>query len=113
MSLIVQKYGGTSLKNISIIKKVAKKIQSLNLAGTKVVVIVSAMGNTTDSLIKKAHQIAKNPSPREMDILLSTGELVSSTLLSIALNSLKIPAISLSGSQAGIQTDINLSLIHI
>ena len=107
MSLIVQKYGGTSLKNISIIKKVAKKIQSLNLAGTKVVVIVSAMGNTTDSLIKKAHQIAKNPSPREMDILLSTGELVSSTLLSIALNSLKIPAISLSGSQAGIQTDIN------
>ena len=107
MSLIVQKYGGTSLKNISIIKKVAKKIQSLNLAGTKVVVIVSAMGNTTDSLIKKAHQISKNPSPREMDILLSTGELVSSTLLSIALNSLKIPAISLSGSQAGIQTDIN------
>ena len=59
MSLIVQKYGGTSLKNISIIKKVAKKIQSLNLAGTKVVVIVSAMGNTTDSLIKKAHQISK------------------------------------------------------
>ena len=107
MSLIVQKYGGTSLKNISIIKKVAKKIQSLNLAGTKVVVIVSAMGNTTDSLIKKAHQISKNPSPREMDILLSTGELVSSTLLSIALNSVKIPAISLSGSQAGIQTDIN------
>ena len=107
MSLIVQKYGGTSLKNISIIKKVAKKIQSLNLAGTKVVVIVSAMGNTTDSLIKKAHQISKNPSPREMDILLSTGELVSSTLLSIALNSLKIPAISLSGSHAGIQTDIN------
>ena len=107
MSLIVQKYGGTSLKNISIIKKVAKKIQSLNLAGTKVVVIVSAMGNTTDILIKKAHQISKNPSPREMDILLSTGELVSSTLLSIALNSLKIPAISLSGSQAGIQTDIN------
>ena len=77
------------------------------MAGTKVVVIVSAMGNTTDSLIKKAHQISKNPSPREMDILLSTGELVSSTLLSIALNSLKIPAISLSGSQAGIQTDIN------
>ena len=86
---------------------ISKKIQSLNLAGTKVVVIVSAMGNTTDSLIKKAHQISKNPSPREMDILLSTGELVSSTLLSIALNSLKIPAISLSGSQAGIQTDIN------
>lgn len=107
MSLIVQKYGGTSLKNISIIKKVAKKIKSLHSAGTKVVVIVSAMGNTTDSLIKKAHQISKNPSPREMDILLSTGELVSSTLLSIALNSVKIPAISLSGSQAGIQTDIN------
>ena len=107
MSLIVQKYGGTSLKNLSIIKKVAKKIKLLHSSGIKIVVIVSAMGKTTDSLIKKAHQISENPNPREMDILLSTGELVSSTLLSIALNTLKIPAISLSGSQAGIRTDIN------
>jgi len=107
MSLIVQKYGGTSLKNLSTIKKVAKKIKSLHSTGTKVVVIVSAMGKTTDILLKKAHQISKKPNPREMDILLSTGELVSSTLLSIALNSLNIPAVSLNGSQAGIRTDIN------
>ena len=107
MSLIVQKYGGTSLKNLSIIKKVAKKIKLLHSSEIKIVLIVSAMGKTTDTLIKKAHQLSENPNPREMDILLSTGELVSSTLLSIALNTLKIPAVSLSGSQAGIRTDIN------
>lgn len=105
MSLIVQKYGGTSVGNIERIKKVAERIKKYHEQGHKLVVVVSAMGDTTDELIEMAEKINKNPSPREMDVLLSSGERISSALLAMALQNLGLPAISLSGRQAGIFTD--------
>ncbi len=105
MALIVQKYGGTSVGNAERIHNVAKRIADAKDKGNQVVVVVSAMGDTTDDLIKLAHQIADHPSEREMDVLLSTGEIVSSTLLAMALKDLGYEAISLSGAQAGILTD--------
>ncbi|PMQ02525.1 MAG: aspartate kinase [Dictyoglomus sp. NZ13-RE01] len=105
MSLIVQKYGGTSVGNIERIKKVAERIKKYHDQGHKLVVVVSAMGDTTDELIEMAEKINKNPSPREMDVLLSSGERISSALLAMALQNLGLPAISLSGRQAGIFTD--------
>ncbi len=105
MSLIVQKFGGTSVANVSRIKQVAKKVASVFDSGTKVVVVVSALGDTTDRLIEMAHQISAAPSLRELDMLLSTGEQVSAALLSMALQSLGYQAISLNAIQAGIKTD--------
>ncbi len=105
MGLIVQKFGGTSVGNIERIKNVAKRIYKYYKEGHKIVVVVSAMGDTTDELISMAEEITKNPSPREMDVLLSSGERISSALLTIALHELGIPAISLSGRQAGIYTN--------
>jgi len=105
VSLIVQKYGGTSVGNIERIKKVAERIKKYHDQGHKLVVVVSAMGDTTDELIEMAEKINKNPSPREMDVLLSSGERISSALLAMALQNLGLPAISLSGRQAGIFTD--------
>ena len=113
MSLVVQKYGGSSLADAEKIKHVAHRIVKTKEAGNQVVVVVSAMGDTTDDLIKAAYQINGKPDVRELDVLLSTGEIVSSTLLAMALHGLGYPAISLSGAQAGIRTDAAYSRARI
>ena len=105
MSLIVQKYGGSSVANAERIKNVARRIAAIKDRGDRVIVVVSAMGDTTDDLIKLAHEIAVKPDEREMDMLLSTGEIVSCTLLAMALKETGYDAVSLSGAQAGIMTD--------
>ncbi|MBU1487253.1 aspartate kinase [bacterium] len=105
MSLIVQKYGGSSVANPERIKNVASRIVSSYKEGNQVVVVVSALGDTTDELIALAHQINPNPEEREMDMLISTGEQMSSALLAMAIHSLSCPAISLSAQQVGIFTD--------
>jgi len=105
MALIVQKYGGSSVATPERIKEVAKRIAAVHDRGDQIVVVVSAMGDATDDLIALASKIAAKPSPREMDVLLSTGELVASALLAMALNHMGYKAISLSGAQAGIKTD--------
>ncbi|MDP2920666.1 MAG: aspartate kinase [Dehalococcoidia bacterium] len=107
MALIVQKYGGSSVATAERIKNVANRIAQTFDKGDQVIVVVSAMGDTTDDLIKLANQITSKPHPREMDVLVSTGELVSSALLTMALHEMGYPAISLSGAQAGIKTDSN------
>ena len=109
MALIVQKYGGSSVADADRIKKVARRIAWSRDRGDQVVVVVSAMGDTTNDLIEMAYRINKHPGDRELDVLLSTGEIVSSTLLAMALKALGYEAISLSGAQAGIQTDANYS----
>jgi aspartate kinase len=103
--LIVQKYGGTSVGSPERIQRVADRIAEARGSGLQVVVAVSAMGHTTDELIELAHKVSKNPPHREMDMLLSVGERISMALLSMALAERKVPAISLTGSQAGIITD--------
>ena len=113
MALLVQKYGGTSVADSTRIINVAKRIAAAAEAGNQVVSVVSAMGNTTDRLIELAHEITPEPSPRELDFLLSTGEIVSCTLLAMALRELGAKAISLSGAQAGIQTDASHSRARI
>ena len=105
MTLLVQKFGGTSLGSIERIKAVAQRIKTSKEEGNDVVVVVSAMGDTTDQLTQLASQITIHPPCREMDMLLSSGEQVSISLLTMALNELGIPAISLTGSQAGIITE--------
>ncbi len=105
MALVVQKYGGSSVADAERIRAVARRIASRAAAGDGVVAVVSAMGDTTDELIALAQQVSQQPQQREMDVLLSTGEAVSSTLLSMALHDLGCSAVSLSGAQAGIQTD--------
>lgn len=105
MTLAVQKYGGSSVANAERIKNVARRIAKAKDRGNQVVAVVSAMGDTTDELIELAHQIADQPDEREMDMLLSTGEIVSCTLMAMALKSLGYNAVSLSGAQAGIHTD--------
>ena len=113
MALIVQKYGGSSVADAEKIKNVARRVAKAKDDGNQVVVVVSAMGDTTDDLIKLAYQISEQPSDREFDVLLSTGEIVSSTLLAMALGSLGHRAISLSGAQAGIHTDSSYSRARI
>ena len=105
MAHIVQKFGGSSVASAEHIKSIANRISIRASEGDKIVVVVSAMGNTTDDLHKLAFSMTQNPSPREMDVLLSTGEMITSTLLSMGLNDLGVDAISLSGAQAGIITD--------
>jgi aspartate kinase len=105
MALIVQKYGGSSVAGAGRIKNVARRIAAARDEGNQVVVVVSAMGDTTDELIELAYQVTDRPDVREFDTLLSTGELVSSTLLAMALKEMGYQAISLSGAQAGIRTD--------
>jgi aspartate kinase len=105
MSLIVQKFGGSSVADADKIKNVARRIIKTREAGHQVVVVVSAMGDTTDDLIKMAYQVNEFPDKRELDVLVSTGELVSSSLLTMAIQGMGFPAISLSGAQAGIVTD--------
>ncbi|MFH1925933.1 MAG: aspartate kinase [Chloroflexota bacterium] len=113
MALIVQKYGGTSVADAERIKNVAKRIARTRDQGNQVVVVVSAMGDTTDELIQLAYQISEGPDNRELDVLLSTGEVVTSTLLAMALHSMGYQAISLSGAQAGIRTDSAYSRARI
>ena len=105
MALYVHKYGGSSVADAAKIINVARRLASVHDAGHQVVTVVSAMGDTTDELISLAHTVAREPDSRELDLLLSTGELVSITLLSMALRELGYDAISLSGPQAGIRTD--------
>ncbi len=104
MALVVHKYGGSSVANAERIKNVAKRIAAVRNRGDQIVVVVSAMGDTTDDLIKLAQQITTNPDEREMDMLLSTGEIVSCTLMAMALKEIGYDAISLNGAQAGIMT---------
>jgi len=113
MALIVQKYGGSSVADAGRIKSVAQRIARTKDKGDQVVVVVSAMGDTTDELIELAYQLADQPSARELDVLLSTGEIVSSTLLAMALHSMGYQAISLTGAQAGIKTDDTYSRARI
>jgi len=105
MTLIVQKYGGTSVGDADKIKNVARRVAARRDKGDDLVVVVSAMGHTTDDLIALAHQLNPHPEDRELDVLLSTGETVSSTLMAMALHEMGLPAISLSGAQAGIGTE--------
>lgn len=105
MALIVQKYGGSSLADADKIRNVASRIARTHDDGNQVVSVVSAMGDTTDELIGLARQVTERPDPRELDLLLSTGELVSCTLIAMALRSMGYKAISLSGAQAGIHTN--------
>jgi len=105
MALIVQKYGGSSVADAEKIKNVARRIIKKKNAGNDVVVVVSAMGKTTNELFKLAYQVTTQPYGRELDGLLSTGEIVSSTLLAMALREMGYKAISVSGAQAGIKTD--------
>ena len=105
MALIVQKYGGTSVGSVERIQAVAQRVWKTVKIGNSLVIVVSAMGKTTDQLVKLANAISSNPSPREMDMLLSTGEQVSIALLSIALQELGQPAISLTGAQVRIVTE--------
>lgn len=105
MALIVQKYGGTSVGSVERIQAVAQRIHKTVQAGNNVVVVVSAMGKTTDGLVKLAKDISQNPCRREMDMLLSTGEQVTIALMSMALQELGQGAISLTGAQVGIVTE--------
>ena len=105
MALIVQKFGGSSVKDRDRIFNVARIVANTHNAGNDVVVVVSAQGDTTDDLIAKAGEITHNPSAREMDMLLATGEQISISLLAMALNELGCHAISLTGWQAGFRTD--------
>jgi len=105
MALIVQKYGGSSLATPAQILKVAEKIALYIKKGKQLVVVVSAMGKMTDDLLALAKRISPNPAARELDMLLSAGERISMSLLSMALNEKGLSSISLTGSQSGIVTD--------
>lgn len=113
MALIVQKYGGSSVADAEKIKNVARRVAETKGRGNDVVVVVSAMGKTTDSLIALAKEVNPQPTERELDILLSTGEIVSCSLMAMALNGLGCKSVSLSGPQAGIETDSNYSRARI
>ena len=113
MALIVQKYGGTSVGDAERIRHVARRITARRAQGDHLVVVVSAMGDTTDRLLELARSVAERPEDRELDVLLSTGEVVSSTLVAMALRELGTPAISLTGAQAGIRTDRRYSRARI
>src|SRR3972149_5874306 len=105
MALVVQKYGGSSMATAERIRNVARRTAITKEGGNMVVAVVSAMGDTTDELIALARQITDDPDEREMDLLLHTGEIVSCTLLTMALRKLGLQAVSLTGAQAGIRTD--------
>jgi aspartate kinase len=113
MALIVQKYGGTSVGSAERIKAVADRVAKTASSGNRVVVVVSAMGKTTDSLVKLAREVSTNPSRREMDMLLATGEQVTIAVLTMALQELGQPAISLTGAQVGIVTEAEHSRARI
>ena len=103
--LIVQKYGGTSLADADKILNAARRAVSLAQQGHRIVMVVSAQGHTTDEMIRQAMDINRRGNPREMDTLLSAGEQISAALMAMAIGALGYPAISLTGWQAGIETD--------
>jgi aspartate kinase len=105
MSVVVQKYGGTSVADPSRIQAVADRVVQTREDGHGIVVVVSAMGQTTNTLLDLASQVSTRPHPREMDMLLTAGERISMALLAMALNDRGVPAVSYTGSQAGILTD--------
>ncbi len=105
MSLIVQKYGGTSVGNPERIRNVAKRLLETQREGNSVVAIVSAMSGVTDSLIKLAREVSPKPTEREMDVLLSTGEQTTMALAAMAIQAMGGKAVSLTGAQAGIVTN--------
>lgn len=105
MTCIVQKYGGSSLSDINKIKTIAKNIAAIKETNVDIVVVVSAMGKSTDNLVKMANEVTASPTGREMDMLLTTGERVSMSLLSMALQDVWVDAVSLTGSQCGIITN--------
>ncbi len=105
MSLIVQKYGGTSVADLDRIRNVAGRVARIYEAGNDIVVVLSAMAGVTDKIIAMAHQASPNPSKRELDVLLATGEQTTAALLTMVLNSMKLPAQSLLGFQARVLTD--------
>ncbi len=105
MALVCQKFGGTSVADAKRLRAVANTVASTRRAGNDVIVVVSAMGKTTDDLIELADQVSNNPSGREMDMLLTAGERISMSLLAMALEDMGVPAVSFTGSQAGILTD--------
>lgn len=104
MAIVVQKYGGTSIGSVERIKNVAKRIIKKKQSGHQMVVVVSAMGKSTDDLVKLAYAVSSAPPKREMDRLLSTGEQISISLLSMALQEMGHDAISFTGPQVGIRT---------
>ena len=104
-ALLVQKYGGTSVGDAERIRNVAARIAAAHAEGNKVVAVVSAMGKTTDDLIDLAESIARDPAPRDLDLLLSTGETISCALMAMALREIGVDAAALGGGQAGIRTD--------
>ena len=104
MSLIVQKFGGSSVRDAQRIRNVAGIIAETYLAGNDVIVVLSAQGDTTDDLIAKAEEINRNPSKREMDMLLATGEQISVALCAMALEAMGLPCVSLTAWQVGIQS---------
>ena len=104
MSVVVQKYGGTSVGDVERIKNVANRIIRRKEAGNELVVVVSAMGKSTDELMQMAHSITDTPKVRELDMLLATGEQVSISMLSMALQSKGCDAISFTGAQIGMRT---------
>ena len=105
MGIVVQKFGGSSVADVEKIGKVAERVATTKASGKDVVVVVSAMGKTTDDLLKLAHGVCENPARRELDMLLTAGERISMALLSMALNARGVPAVSLTGSQSGILTN--------
>jgi aspartate kinase len=105
MSIVVQKYGGSSVSDVGKLKRVAERVMRTRAAGHDVVVVVSAMGDTTDDLLGMAKQVSRNPDRRELDMLLSAGERISMALLSMAIRELGGDAISVTGSQSGIITN--------
>ena len=111
--IIVQKYGGVCLETPAKIRAVARSLADLHGRGYRVVAIVSAMGKTTDQLIQMAYQVSPTPNRRELDMLLTTGERISMSLMSMALSDLGVPAISFTGSQAGVMTDDSHSSARI
>jgi len=102
---MVQKYGGTSVGSPERIKNIATRVAKAHARGDRIVVVVSAMSGVTDNLIKLAKEIMPLPSDREMDVLLATGEQTTIALTAMALHALDVPAVSLTGAQAGIVTD--------
>lgn len=113
MGLVVQKFGGSSVRDAERVMNVARRIAETYDNGNDVIVVVSAQGDTTDDLIEKAREINENPSKREMDMLLSSGEQISISLLAMAIEKLGKPVISLTGWQAGFKTDSKYSMARI
>jgi len=105
LGVIVQKYGGSSVADADRIRQVADKVARTRASGKAVVVVVSAMGDTTDELLALARRVSQNPSRRELDMLLSAGERIAMALLAMALNERQVPAVSFTGSQSGIITN--------